>query len=124
VPCDADADCGQSGIICTTVECACNGGTYCQPGCMSDASCADDEFCSPDDFRCHPVACFAAGGGLSCPIDHTCTEVGCGPGAIPCCQRQGCNIDSDCPPEKNAPPGSCVNGLCYRSPGQCTSPPP
>jgi hypothetical protein len=125
VPCTTDADCGQSGIICTTVECACNGGTYCQPGCMSDSACAEGEVCSqgggPGKFHCIPAPC--SGPGTGCGLLFDCKPAGCSAVASPCCQRRTCGVDADCH-VKNAPPAYCVDGLCYDSPGQCLPPPP
>jgi hypothetical protein len=113
MPCQSDADCGQSGVICEPLICACDTGTYCTPGCSRDQPCPEGQECGAD-FRCRPQPC-----GTGCPFLFTCTSGVCAEGQTQCCQRDGCQLDADCA-NGNA---YCVEQLCYSEPGKCIARP-
>ncbi len=107
-PCPSGYQCNQTTQQCELINCTsdsdCPSGFYCDAGmCQSQTNpCQDGAPCS-NDADCHGGTCNIFGGGV-CQ---------CGGNGNNC--SFPCNADSDC----GGQPGSCVNGCCNNSTGQC-----
>ena len=104
LPCVTDLDCaaldGGPPSVCDPFPCVCT--NACHPGCQTDGDCAVGLSCGAN-HHCAPTACTPVSD--ACPVDFACDSGGH-------CARKSCTSASECS-------NSCVNLVCYGTPGTC-----